>query len=121
MSEQSTVKKLPNRSEIKVEDTWRLEDIFETDEAWEKEFQAVKALVPEMEQYRGKLGESADMLFKALQQQDELTMRVSKLYTYAHMRYDQDTTNSFYQGLNDQLKCCIQKLRVRYLTSRLNY
>ncbi|AQX55796.1 oligoendopeptidase F [Priestia flexa] len=121
MSEQSTVKKLPNRSEIKVEDTWRLEDIFETDEAWEKEFQAVKALVPEMEQYRGKLGESADMLFKALQQQDELTMRVSKLYTYAHMRYDQDTTNSFYQGLNDRIKMLYTEIAsaLSYVTPEL--
>ncbi|MGK0699441.1 oligoendopeptidase F [Priestia flexa] len=121
MSEQSTVKKLPNRSEIKIEDTWRLEDIFETDEAWEKEFQAVKALVPEMEQYRGKLGESADTLFKALQQQDELTMRVSKLYTYAHMRYDQDTTNSFYQGLNDRIKTLYTEIAsaLSYVTPEL--
>ena len=57
-----------------------------------------------MEKFKGKLGESAQTLYDALQEQDELTMRVSKLYTYAHMRYDQDTTNSFYQGLNDRIK-----------------
>ncbi|MBQ4867423.1 oligoendopeptidase F [Priestia megaterium] len=104
MSEQSKVKKLPNRSEIKVEDTWKLEDIFASDDAWEKEFEEVKALIPQMEKFKGKLGESAQTLYDALQEQDELTMRVSKLYTYAHMRYDQDTTNSFYQGLNDRIK-----------------
>ncbi|MEH7584315.1 oligoendopeptidase F [Priestia megaterium] len=104
MSEQSKVKKLPSRSEIKVEDTWKLEDIFASDDAWEKEFEEVKALIPQMEKFKGKLGESAQTLYAALQEQDELTMRVSKLYTYAHMRYDQDTTNSFYQGLNDRIK-----------------
>lgn len=104
MSEQSKVKKLPSRSEIKVEDTWELEDIFASDDAWEKEFEEVKALIPQMEKFKGKLGESAQTLYDALQEQDELTMRVSKLYTYAHMRYDQDTTNSFYQGLNDRIK-----------------
>ncbi|MED4617907.1 oligoendopeptidase F [Priestia megaterium] len=104
MSEQSKVKKLPSRSEIKVEDTWKLEDIFASDDAWEKEFEEVKALIPQMEKFKGKLGESAQTLYEALQEQDELTMRVSKLYTYAHMRYDQDTTNSFYQGLNDRIK-----------------
>ena len=41
MSEQSKVKKLPSRSEIKVEDTWKLEDIFASDDAWEKEFEEV--------------------------------------------------------------------------------
>ncbi|MCJ7991881.1 oligoendopeptidase F [Priestia megaterium] len=104
MSEQSKVKKLPSRSEIKVEDTWKLEDIFASDDAWEKEFEEVKALIPQMEKFKGKLGESAQTLYDALQEQDQLTMRVSKLYTYAHMRYDQDTTNSFYQGLNDRIK-----------------
>ncbi|MGU3394963.1 oligoendopeptidase F [Priestia aryabhattai] len=104
MSEQSKVKKLPSRSEIKIEDTWKLEDIFASDDAWEKEFEEVKALIPKMEKFKGKLGESAQTLYDALQEQDELTMRVSKLYTYAHMRYDQDTTNSFYQGLNDRIK-----------------
>ena len=30
------VKQLPERKDIPVEDTWRLEDIFPSDEAWEK-------------------------------------------------------------------------------------
>ncbi|WP_102271809.1 oligoendopeptidase F [Cytobacillus massiliigabonensis] len=104
MANETAVKKLPNRSEISVEDTWRLEDIFASDEAWDKEYKEVEALVPEASQYQGKLGESAEQLYKALQYQDHLLERLSKLYTYAHMRYDQDTTNSFYQGMDDRIK-----------------
>jgi oligoendopeptidase F len=102
MVEQKAVKSLPARSEIPVEDTWRLEDIFATDEAWEQEFQEIKKMIPNLSNYQGRLGESADVLYEALQYQDEVSMRLGKLYTYAHMRYDQDTTNSFYQGLNDR-------------------
>jgi oligoendopeptidase F len=102
MSEQTKVKKLPERSEIPVEYKWRLEDIFATDEDWEKEFQEVKNMIPKISEFQGKLGESADMLYAALQYQDEISERLGKLYTYAHMRYDEDTTNSFYQGLNDR-------------------
>ncbi|MED3551568.1 oligoendopeptidase F [Cytobacillus praedii] len=104
MTNETAVKKLPNRSEISVEDTWRLEDIFASDEAWDKEYKEVEALVPEASKYQGKLGESADELYEALQYQDHLLERLSKLYTYAHMRYDQDTTNSFYQGMDDRIK-----------------
>ncbi len=104
MSNETAVKKLPARSEIKVEDTWRLEDIFATDEAWEKEFQEVSELIPGVAAYQGKLAESADTLYEALQKQDHILERISKLYTYAHMRYDQDTTNSFYQGLDGRIK-----------------
>ncbi|KAB2335010.1 oligoendopeptidase F [Bacillus mesophilum] len=103
-NETAAVQKLPARSEIAVEDTWRLEDIFETDEVWEKEFKAVEALIPDAAKYEGKLGESADVLYEALQYQDHLLSRLSKLYTYAHMKYDQDTTNSKYQGMEDRIK-----------------
>lgn len=104
MANETAVKKLPTRSEIPLEDTWKLEDIFQTDQQWESEFQEVKQLIPSMSSYQGKLGESADSLYKALQAQDQLLERIGKLYTYAHMRYDQDTTNSFYQGLDDRIK-----------------
>jgi oligoendopeptidase F len=102
MAEQTAVKKLQERKDISVEDTWRLEDIFPSDEAWEKEFQEVKGMIGKIKDYEGKLSQSADALFEALQYQDSISSRLGKLYTYAHMRYDQDTTNSFYQGLNDR-------------------
>ena len=104
MTNETTVNKLPARSEIVVEDTWRLEDIFASDDAWEKEFQEVKALIPHVKDFQGKLGESAGSLYEALQFQDGLLERLGKLYAYSHMRYDQDTTNSFYQGLDDRMK-----------------
>lgn len=104
MSNESTVKKLPARSEIPVEETWNLEDIFATDDDWNKEFDEVKALLPGVQAFKGKLGESPDSLYDALQYQDQLLSRLVKLYTYAHMRYDQDTTNSFYQSMDDKIK-----------------
>ncbi|MFB5250962.1 oligoendopeptidase F [Bacillus mycoides] len=102
MAEQNTVKSLPNRNEIEEANTWRLEDIFQTDAEWDKEFQAIKELLPKLTEFKGKLGDSADNLLEALQYEDEISMRLGKLYTYAHMRYDQDTTNSVYQALNDR-------------------
>ncbi|WP_411334638.1 oligoendopeptidase F [Metabacillus indicus] len=102
MTEQTAAKTLPKRSEIAAEDTWRLEDIFKNDEAWEAEFKEVKAALPKMEEYKGKLGDSSDAFLEALTYQDSVMERLGKLYTYAHMRYDQDTGNSHYQGLNDR-------------------
>ena len=87
---------------MKQEDTWRLEDIFPSDDAWSEEFQAVKELLPKLSEFKGRLGHSADDLYEALTYQDKVMERLGKLYTYAHMRYDQDTGNSFYQGLNDK-------------------
>jgi len=104
MAEQTTVNKLQGRNEVPVEDTWRLEDIFESDVLWEKEFQEIKEMIPGISEFQGKLGDSAQVLLDALTYQDKVLSRLGKLYTYAHMRYDQDTGNSFYQGLNDRAK-----------------
>ncbi|SFJ42104.1 oligoendopeptidase F [Thermoflavimicrobium dichotomicum] len=103
MASKKAVKKLPTRSEIPAEYTWRLEDIFATDEEWEKEFEAVKNGVPELQSYQGKLGQSADQLLAALKCSDEIFQRIEKLYTYAHMRFDQDTTNAFYQSMRSRI------------------
>ncbi|GLB58919.1 oligoendopeptidase F [Cytobacillus sp. NCCP-133] len=104
MTNETTVKKLPARNEIAIEDTWRLEDIFSSDDDWDKEYKEVEKLIPGAGNYQGKIGESAETLYEALQFQDHLLSRLGKLYTYAHMRYDQDTTNSFYQGMDDKIK-----------------
>lgn len=104
MANEAAVKSLPTRSEIPVEETWKLEDIFPSDQEWEKEFQEIKNMIPEVKKFEGKLAESADTLYQALDAQNQLLERIGKLYAYSHMRYDQDTTNSFYQGLDDRMK-----------------
>src|SRR5690606_32559256 len=104
MANETAVKKLPARSEISPEDTWRWEDIFPSEDEWNKEYSEVQKLIPDAGKYQGRLGESAETLYTALQFQDHLLSRLGKLYTYAHMRYDQDTTNSFYQGMDDKIK-----------------
>lgn len=105
----NSVKELKKRDEVPVELTWRLEDIFATDDEWEAEFKKLEEDLPEIGTYQGKLAESADTLYNLLKLQDELSQRLGKLYTYAHMRYDQDTTNSFYQGLNAQAEMLLTK------------
>jgi len=96
------VQTLPKRSEVKVEDTWRVEDIFATDDLWEEELVALKAIVPSISQYEGKLSDSADVLLEALKLKDTLAERVAKLSVYSNMRSDQDTASSFYQSLKSR-------------------
>lgn len=95
-------KSLPLRTEIPEELTWKLEDIFATDELWDKEWQDVKELLSGFSSFQGQLSQSAQKLFELFQLQDEVSDRLSTLYTYAHMRYDQDTTNAFYQAMNSK-------------------
>lgn len=47
------------RKDQKVENTWDLESIFETNEDFWNQFKEVEKLVPEIKQYRGKVKEGA--------------------------------------------------------------
>jgi oligoendopeptidase F len=98
----ATETKLPKRDEVPKEKTWDLEDIFKTDQEWEQQFKEIKDMLPKIKEFQGTLGKSGKHLYEALEYEDEVSKKLGKLYTYAHMRYDQDTTNSFYQGLNDR-------------------
>ncbi len=114
MSNKTASKSLPGRNEVQEDLTWRLEDIFESDEAWEKEYKEIKQLTEKADEFKGTLGESADHLYKALAFQDEILERMGKVYTYSHMRYDQDTTNSHYQGLDDRAKSLYTQLGSKF-------
>lgn len=99
-----TKNKVLKRDEVKVEETWRLEDIFPTDDAWEEEYKAVEQFSAKAETHRGTLGNSSKALFEALTYRDELSERLRRLYVYAHLKTDQDTTNSFYQAMDSRIK-----------------
>lgn len=93
-------KEVPKRSEVPEELTWNLESIFATDEAWEEAFTSLQEDLPEITAYQGKLAHSPEDLYNMFVLQDTLSERLGKLFTYAHMRSDEDTTNDFYQALN---------------------
>ena len=91
-----TEQKIPVRAEVPEENTWRLEDIFPTDEAWKAEYEALQKMPEQIAAYAGHLGESAERLFAYYRLSDELTVRLSKLMGYASQKLDQDTANGFY-------------------------
>ncbi|QOY38411.1 oligoendopeptidase F [Anaerobacillus isosaccharinicus] len=86
------------RSEVSVELTWNLNDLFETKEAWEKELAAVEADLPTVTQYKGRLGEGARVLLDCLNAQEELYRRVILVATYARLKQTEDGTNPESQG-----------------------
>lgn len=115
------VEKLLMRNEVPTELTWKLEDIFETDNAWEEEFKGVAALSEKAESFKGTLDQGAEALYNVFVYKDELLQRLQKLYTYSHMRYDQDTTNSTYQAMDSRIKSLYAKVStgLSYLTPEI--
>ncbi len=91
--------RLPKRSEVPGELTWRLEDIYETDEAWEKDRQEALALADRTASYEGRAAESAETLLEVLELAESCSMKAQSVSGYANMRHDQDMSDPAGQEL----------------------
>ena len=92
-------KELLKRSEVKVENTWRVEDLYANVDAWKADLEEVKKLAEELTTYQGRLGESAENLYQALFLDDEIGRIGGKAASYASRCSDVDTTNTENQAL----------------------
>ena len=95
-------KTLRKREEIPQEDKWRLEDIFPSDQEWEKRFKETEQLISLAEKYKGNLAQSPSMFIEGMEWADKLSLNLEDLYTYAKMRRDENNKISLYQGMTDR-------------------
>ncbi len=87
------------RSQVPVEQTWNLDDIFPTVEAWQTEYDEVSELIGTVTKYKGRLGESAQTLLQCLNAQEALLIRMAKVSAYASLNQSVDGTNPAYQAM----------------------
>lgn len=100
------------RDEIKLEDTWDLTYIYKTDDEFYSDLKKVSESIEVVSKYRGKLLESAKTLLEFLKKSDEVERKLYKLYYYAHLKLDQDTTNTFYQAMEGKVTNLLQEYSV---------
>lgn len=93
---------LPKREEIPAEYRWRLEDIYPDQEKWESDYTQVKEALPELRRFAGRLGEGGHVLFECLRLRDATEEIHERLFVYARMRRDEDSTKASSQELVDR-------------------
>ncbi|WP_303217611.1 oligoendopeptidase F [Enterococcus asini] len=95
----SETKQLPNREALPEALTWDLTTIFPDDDAFDQAFEDVKVAVKEVAGYQGTLHEGAAAFLQALEGILAVYRQLETLYVYSHLKNDQDTGNTQYQGL----------------------
>ena len=98
----STITGYEKRSDVPKEYTWAVEDLYTSDDAWKEDLENIKNLIPKIESYQGKLGESAQTLLAFLKLQDEVSILLDRFANYSMRKADEDTKNTTYQGFKDQ-------------------
>ena len=91
--------KIRKRSEIPVEDTWAIEDLYSSDEAWEQDLKALEEDREVLASFEGKLGQSGQMLYDYLSKMEDADVRAGRLGNYAMRMSDVDTRDATYQAM----------------------
>lgn len=85
------------RSEVPLEHTWDLRDLFETEEGWKEEIASIEESIPTVTQFKGKFHQNATMLLECLKARDALNERLTRAITYANLNQSTDGSNPVYQ------------------------
>ncbi len=94
---------LLKRSDVKIEDTWKIEDMYASVEDWEKDLKKCEDIVSEIVKLEGKLGESGTNLKKCLDLNSEFEEILDLAFNYAARLYDVDTTNAASQTIHAKI------------------
>ena len=88
------------RSEVPVEHTWKVEDLYASDEAWEQELATVENDKQELASFAGRLAESPETLLAYLTKMEQTEAKASLLGNYARRRADVATRDAVYQAMS---------------------
>ena len=105
---------MPARSEIDDKFKWVVSDLYSSDEAWEKDYNSILELTDQPSELKGRMGESAGMLYKALKEYEQVEYITERVYVYAFMKYYEDTGNSKYQEISGKAQMAAMKVSEKY-------
>ncbi|MDY6932922.1 MAG: oligoendopeptidase F [Spirochaetota bacterium] len=95
-------KHIPQRDEILDKHKWNLSHLFNSDEGWESLYGELEEGIKGYASFKGYLGESVDLFSKAIEFDLEISRRMDRLFTYAHLKSDEDKTNQEYFGFQQR-------------------
>ena len=74
--------------------TWDLKAMYASDELWEEDFKKIPVLADKYYSFRGTLSTGAVSLKGAIEAGDELSRLGEKVYCYAHLKSDENTSDN---------------------------
>lgn len=111
-------KMIPERKDIPLEHTWDLTPLFPSPAEWETLYGEVQSGLDRYQSYRGRLHDSAVVLKEAIEFHLAISRQIERLYTYAHLKSDEDKSNQLYLGLHQRAIALLTRAseRASYIT-----
>lgn len=102
-----------DREKIEEKYKWKLEDLYENKEEYDKDLIKLSELVDEFEKYKGKILENDNTLLETLLLDEKIDMLTNKLYVYANMKLHEDTRVGVNQELAGNLDITLTNINER--------
>ncbi len=94
---------IPERSEVRVEDTWDLNALYVSKEAWEKDLAEIGSVTKQIAGMQGRVASSAAELLSVLEQSAKAEELLGRTFSYAERLYDQDQKNTEHQAMSQNV------------------
>lgn len=109
------------RNQIEEKYKWDLQSIYSSVEEFNNQLTEVKQTIKELKKYDQIMMSSADNLYKTLTHYFEVSRKLSKLWTYASNKYNEDISNSSNQILMENVSTLFDKFNenTSYFTPNL--
>lgn len=102
--------KIRTREEIPEEDKWAIEDLYASDDLWERELATIAADREYLAAFDGKLGSDGQTLFEYLERMEQVNVKAERLGNYCMRRADEDTRNPVYQAMSGKFMSVMVEL-----------
>ncbi|HEX4706096.1 MAG TPA: oligoendopeptidase F [Candidatus Udaeobacter sp.] len=95
---------VPTRSEIPESDKWDLRHLFTDVSKWQEDFAWLQREHPKFQEWKGRVGESAQTLAGVLEFEKALEQKMERVYHYASLQLAEDSTNNDYLARMGQVQ-----------------
>src|SRR6266480_4473568 len=101
---------VPTRPEISESDRWDLRQLFADVSKWQEDFAWLQREYPKLEEWKGRVGESAQTLAEVLEFEKSLELKMERVYHYASLQLAEDSANNEYLARIGQVQNLLTKI-----------
>src|SRR5213596_3129227 len=101
---------VPTRSEVPDSDKWDLSHLFIDTSKWQEDFAWLQRTYPKFQEWKGKVGESAQTLAAVLEFEKSLELKMERVYHYGALQLAEDSTNNEYLARIGQVRNLLTKI-----------
>ncbi len=98
------------RSEISAEYKWDIESMYDSADKWEADLRQAEKLAQDYSRFQGHLGDSAQVLADALEEDDRIGLLLERVFVYARMKLDEDNRAAEQQEMYGKAVASVSKV-----------